>query len=59
MPPKRRTKRHETDKERISRRMKSTMRQFPNWVGKMITEFSDLDVNDYKDRWELLEKNHK
>jgi hypothetical protein len=59
MPPKRKTKRPDTAEARRSRRTKSTMRQFPNHVGKKIPEFCDFNINDYKEGWGLLEKNNK
>jgi len=56
LPPKRRTKNLEQEEKRKSKRMKSTLRQFPNYVGKMITDFKDFNINDYKDTWEILER---
>lgn len=53
--PRRKLKRRETEEERKQRRKKSTMRQFPNYVGKLIPSFKDFEIDDYKDKWEILE----
>jgi len=44
-----------TQEERARRRQKSPMRQFPNYVGKLLPEFKDFNIDNYKDRWDLLE----
>jgi hypothetical protein len=37
------------------KRRKSEIRRFPNYVGEMLPEFKDFDINNYRDRWDLLE----
>jgi len=39
----------------VNRRRKTSMRQFPNPEGKMLLEFKDFNINDYRDGWDLLE----
>lgn len=56
LQPKRRLERKETKEERKKRRERSTMRQFPNYVGKLIPSFKDFEINNYKDKWKILEK---
>lgn len=46
----------EAKEEIKKRREKSTMRQFPNYVGKLIPSFKDFEINDYKDKWKILEE---
>jgi hypothetical protein len=41
--------------EIVSKRRKSKLRRFPNYVGEMLTEFKDFKINNYRDRWDLLE----
>lgn len=36
------------------KREKSSLRQFPNRLGKMIPALRDFDINEYKDNWSLL-----
>jgi len=55
LPPRRRLKKKEREEERKQRRKKSTMRQFPNYVAKLIPSFKDFEIDDYKDKWKLLE----
>ena len=55
LTPRRRLRRKETEEERKERRKKSTMRQFPNYVGKLIPSFRDFEIDDYKDKWKILE----
>jgi len=57
LPPKVRKKIYETipQDEIVNKRRKSSIRQFPNYVGEMLPEFKDFNINDYKDRWDILE----
>lgn len=56
LEPKRRLRKHteETKTQRQERRKESSMRQFPNPLGKDV--FKDFDIEHYKDNWEILEK---
>lgn len=55
LPPRRRLSKEETEKERRKRRKTSTMRQFPNYIGKLIPSLKDFEIGDCKDKWEILE----
>ena len=54
LAPRRKLKREETEEERKERRIKSTMRQFPNYVGQLIPSFKAFKIDDYK-YWKILE----
>lgn len=58
LPPRLRKAAYEgiTPDEIAQKREKSTLRQFPNYVGAMLPDFKDFNINDFKDGWELLEK---
>lgn len=59
LEPRRRLKKareKETKAERMKRREKSAMRQFPNYIGKLIPSFKDFEINEYKNKWKILEE---
>ena len=41
--------------EIIQKRKKSTMRQFPNYIGNELPKFKNLNIDDHKDNWKILE----
>jgi len=45
-----------TEKEIVEKREKSTLRQFPNYIGKLLPEFENFKIEDYKDQWGELDK---
>jgi len=57
LPPKVRKKIYESAPrdEIVSKRRESSMRQFPNYVGEMLPEFKHFNIDNYSDRWDLLE----
>ena len=58
LPPRRKKAAYEgtTPDEIAQKREKSTLRQFPNYVGALLPEFKGFNINNFKDGWELLEK---
>ena len=56
LPPRRRLSRKETKEEKVERRRKSTMRQFPNYVGEFASSFKDFSISECKDKWEILQE---
>lgn len=50
-----RIRRGETLKDTKERRKTSLMRQFPNRHGKMLPAFKNFEIDEYKDKWDILE----
>jgi hypothetical protein len=57
LKPRRRPMRADEKEETTKKRRETTtMRQFPNYIGKSIPSFKDFEITDYRDKWEKLEK---
>jgi hypothetical protein len=44
-----------TAEEIIEKRQKTNLRRFPNYIGRMLDEFKDFTIENYQDKWDLLE----
>jgi hypothetical protein len=45
-----------TAREIVEIREKTSVRRFPNYVGAMLPEFRDFQIENHRDKWDFLEK---